>query len=390
MASKAGLPWYSFRGTFPPTRGGSGSRSAAFSSRTLIRNVLFLSVLSISYFTLPLERAQAGVVIASTPCWGMAIDSLAICGPVPATAICLELDGLNFIASTAWIGRNCSVSPVINEVAGGAILGTGGLFFMGQAFVMSNWAELEMFLYEYTCEGVRVEVLHQNNDLACINAPTWPFLPFGSCVDPSSCILPICDSGFFSDNCSCSCQPGPSPIIIDLSGDGFDLTDAAAGANFDINCNARAERIGWTKPDPDDAFLVFDRNGNGVIDNGTELFGNYTPQPPTANRNGFLALALLDSPARGGNEDKVIDDMDLFFSKLRLWQDKNHNGVSEAHELHPLPDLGVDAIALDYKKSKRTDQYGNQFAYRAKVYGARGQRLGRWAWDVFFVRAGAE
>lgn len=221
--------------------------------------------------------------------------------------------------------------------------------------------------------------------LECLPPPPPPcsilapeIMPTINKGDPSpslaECIDPI------NDPCSCL---GRSPIIVDVAGNGFNLTGVANGVMFDMTGITGPERLGWTQANSDDAFLALDLNDNGLIDDGTELFGNFTFQPAPENgeeRNGFLALAVYDH-----NNDGRINNQDGVYSALHLWQDTNHNGISESSELHTLPELGLKTLYLDYRRSRRTDRHGNEFRYRAKVKDTRDAQLGRWAWDVFLV-----
>lgn len=188
----------------------------------------------------------------------------------------------------------------------------------------------------------------------------------------------------------CSPQRFTSPIIIDTDGRGFHLTSAEDGVKFDIRGDRHPIQLSWTSAGSSNAFLALDRNHNGVIDNGEELFGNFTAQPDSPDRNGFLALAQFDLPQNGGNGDGIIDERDAVWSKLVLWIDSNHDGISQKGELFGLADMGVHALSLKYSDSRRVDKYGNVFRYKAKVNPGQHQEddpVGRVAFDVFLLQA---
>lgn len=224
----------------------------------------------------------------------------------------------------------------------------------------------------------------------CLAAADWLTYPSTGCITGLFFQGPCTRSSAFVSRCeeydpeSCACSGGGfmSPIVIDVDHSGFSMTDATGGVVFDMLNDGVPLAISWTAAGSTNALLVLDRNGNGTVDSGEELFGDITPQPASSAPNGFLALAEYDKYARGGDLNGRIDRHDSIFAQLRLWQDVNHNGISEPFELKPVAN-SLRAIDLDYRESRRIDPHGNQFRYRAKVYDVRGAHAGRWAWDVF-------
>lgn len=228
-----------------------------------------------------------------------------------------------------------------------------------------------------TCSGTFAEMCEFDN-------ADRPGQPPGGCCKPVERDFCILGGGIWNAN-TCVCS---SPIVVDVMGNGYDLTGAEDGISFDLGATGTPTQIAWTSAGSDDAWLALDRNGNGTIDRGMELFGDRTPQPFLAEgeiKNGFRALAVFDRFDRGGNADGFITNADSVFADLRLWQDTNHNGYSELEELHALPELGLVKIDLDYRESRRRDEHGNWFRFRSKVRDVRGRQLGRWAWDVWLV-----
>lgn len=126
-----------------------------------------------------------------------------------------------------------------------------------------------------------------------------------------------------------------SPLVMDLDGDGVELLAVENGVLFDMTNDGVADKTGWS--DKDDALLAFDKNGDGTINDRSELFGN-----DDLYGNGFDNLASYDL-----NEDGVIDSNDAIFKELKAWKDGNSDGVSQSDELKSLSDVGIKSIKLN-------------------------------------------
>jgi hypothetical protein len=168
-----------------------------------------------------------------------------------------------------------------------------------------------------------------------------------------------------------------SPIMLDLDGNGVRTTAAENGVMFDLNATGNAHKVGWASAS--DGLLVMDRNGDGRIGDGTELFGVATQRADgTRAGNGYAAMALEDS-----NGDSILSAADANFAKLQLWVDANVDGKTDAGELHGLAEFGV--VSLDLKGLAGTEvDNGNLLGLVSSYTGADGTQHAMA--DVWFAK----
>lgn len=152
-----------------------------------------------------------------------------------------------------------------------------------------------------------------------------------------------------------------TPLIIDLNGDGVQTVADSLGVSFDFAGKGKKAQTGWVHPD--DGLLVWDKDNDGVISSGEELFGEDSLLADgTKAKDGLAALALLDD-----NLDGLINKKDSLWSELKIWQDKNSDGISQANELTSLDSSGIKSIELNAKQTNFYDKNGNFHQLTAKV-----------------------
>lgn len=262
------------------------------------------------------------------------------------------------------------------------------------SFPNSEWVDQDDFLDDCAAVAaaayVGVSLFGDGAFLSgqCEHCNQWACNQGGGFYDEEQCIR-LCWPGLDRDNCDLF-PMGPDcpicPIGLDLQGNGLKLTGPNPAVYFDLNGDGTLNHTSWTRVQTKDGFLVWDRNQNGKIDDGREMFGNYTPLLLSfaVPRHGYEALEEFDSFTLGGNGDSLIDSHDQIFEHLQIWLDENRDAVTQEGELKSLSELGVNAISLSYYRDDQTDQWGNVFRWWSPIYFEDGSIS--MSTDVFFVR----
>lgn len=179
-----------------------------------------------------------------------------------------------------------------------------------------------------------------------------------------------------------------SPIVVDTRKDGIELGIAGRGVSFDVNADGFPDLVQWVRPHGDEAFLTLDRNRNGRVDDGSELFGVGTPLVEGGKAaNGFVALAQYDQPLLGGNDDGVISRADAIWPELSMWLDVNADGAATRNEMRRPESFGLTSFGTIPKVRRYIDPAGNSLPYWAWA-GTAGRRARTLMVDVFFLQLG--
>ncbi len=153
-----------------------------------------------------------------------------------------------------------------------------------------------------------------------------------------------------------------SPIVIDLEQDGFHFGGPENPVTFDMSGNGVAKTLHWVAPYAHDAFLVQDLNGNGLVDDGAELFGTGTRlllENFSLASDGFQGLSQYDRVELGGDDDQWITPNDQIWSRLYLWLDENADGICEYDEMLPLTQVPFSRLDLNPARRGLIDDHGN-------------------------------
>lgn len=209
-------------------------------------------------------------------------------------------------------------------------------------------------------------------DLVLARYPGLPILPiiFDSNDNPMNMD--------FATREAIGCAAKVSPLIIDMANTGINMSAPLSGVDFDINADGKLDRISWPLEDTA-MFLFIDKNSDGNVNNGGELFGDHTIGPDgIVAPNGFAALKKYDD-----NFDNVIDKNDKAFNTIiKFWTDKNHNAKVESGEAKTFEELGIVSIDLSYVEVHEYDRYGNDNALRSVIRLQNGEY--RLIFDIWF------
>jgi hypothetical protein len=151
------------------------------------------------------------------------------------------------------------------------------------------------------------------------------------------------------DNIGTDNDDSYTPIVLDLNDNGVHTLSITDGVQFDLYASGQKVHTGWVSSE--DGLLVLDRNNDRMVNDGSELFGSATT---LANgdkaKDGYAALRELDS-----NDDNALTDADAQWANLKLWVDKNSDGISQKAEMLTLDSLGITKLNLGTETTSIND-----------------------------------